>query len=93
MLGYKRPVDVPFDNNSGNVVVDMHGWYRNRKFEEQGQEASGQSISNGLLAIWKFSNQLCVNLERKLMMGRASAQSLSHMVTHGQNKHEALERK
>jgi hypothetical protein len=43
---------------------------------------------NELLAIWKFSNRLCVNLERKLMMGRAIAWSLWHIVTHGQNEHE-----
>ncbi len=71
-------------------VVDMYRWYRSKKYEEK--KARGQSISNELLAFWKFSYRLCVNLERKLMMGRASAQSLWHMVTNGQNEHEALER-
>jgi hypothetical protein len=32
-------------------VVDMHRWYRSKKYEEQLQEARGQSISNELLAI------------------------------------------
>ena len=76
----------------GMCVVDMHRWYRNTKYEEQLQEAHGQSIGNKLLAIWKFSDQLCVNLERKRMIGKASAQSVWHMPRHGRDEQEALER-
>jgi hypothetical protein len=56
---YKRPVDAPFDNNSGNVCCGYE------KDEEQLQEAPGQSYSNDLLAIQKFGGRLCLNLERK----------------------------
>jgi hypothetical protein len=76
----------------GMCVVDMHQWYRNKKYQEQLQEAHGQSIGNKLLAIWKFSDQLCVNLERKQMIGKASARSVWHMPRHGQNEQEALKR-
>jgi hypothetical protein len=76
----------------GMCVVDMHRWFRNIKYEEQLQEARGESISYELLAIQKFGNQLCMNLEKKLMMGRASARSLWHMVICGQKEYEVLER-
>jgi hypothetical protein len=54
-------------------VVDMHPWYRNKKYKEQLQEALWQSTGNELFAIQKFSDQLCVNLERKRMIWKASA--------------------
>jgi hypothetical protein len=67
-------------------VVDMHRWYRNKKYEEQLQEARGQSIGNELLAIQKLSDQLCVNLERKRMIRKASARSVRSMPRHGHNE-------
>jgi hypothetical protein len=76
----------------GMCVVDMHQWYRNKKYKEQLQEAHGQSIGNQLLAIQKFSDQLCVNLERKQIIWKASARAIWHMPRHGQNEQEALKR-
>ena len=76
----------------GMCVVDMHRWYRNKKYEEQLCQARGHSIGNKLLAIQKFSDQLCVNLERKRMIWKASARSVRHMARHGHNEQEALER-
>jgi hypothetical protein len=76
----------------GMCVVDMHRRYRNKKYEEQLREARGQSIGNKLLAIRKFSDQLCVNLERKQIIRKASARSVWHMPRHGHNEQEALER-
>jgi hypothetical protein len=74
----------------GMCVVDMYRWYRNKKYEEQLREACGQSIGNELLAIWKFSDT--VNLERKRLIRKASAQSDWHMPRHGKNENESLER-
>jgi hypothetical protein len=76
----------------GMCVVDVHQWYRNKKYEEQLREARGQSIGSELLAIRKFSDQLCVNLERKRMISKASARSVRNMPRHGHNVQEALER-
>jgi hypothetical protein len=70
----------------GMCVVDMHLWYRNKKYEEQLREARGHSIGNELLAIRKFSDQLCVNLERKQMIWKASVRSVRHMPKHGHNE-------
>jgi hypothetical protein len=64
----------------------MSGW------RPQLREACGQSTGNELLAIRKFSDQLCVNLERKRMIRKASARSVWHMPRHGHNEQEALKR-
>jgi hypothetical protein len=59
----------------GMCVVDMHRWHRNRKYDDgEQQESRGQSVGNELLAGRKFSDRLCVGLERKGMwIDRASA--------------------
>ena len=60
----------------GMCIVDMHRWYRNKKYDDaQQEECRGQSVSNELLAIRKFSDRLCVGLERKGMIDRSRGSS------------------
>jgi hypothetical protein len=62
----------------GMCVVDMHRWYRNRKCDEQLEDSRAQNIGSELLAIRKFSDRLCVGLEKKARFGRAPARKVRH---------------
>jgi hypothetical protein len=62
----------------GMSAVDMHRWYRNRKCDEQLEDSRAQNIGSELLAIQKFSDRLCVGLEKKGRFGRASVQKFRH---------------
>jgi hypothetical protein len=62
----------------GMCVVDMHRWYRNRKCDEQLEDSRAQNIGSELLAIRKFSDRLCVGLEKKGRLGRAPARKVRH---------------
>jgi hypothetical protein len=67
----------------GMCVVDMHRWYRNKKYDEQLEELREPNVGSELLAIRKFSDLLCVNLERNGRIGRGSARQFGHMVRQG----------
>ena len=67
-------------------MIQTDRWYRNRKCEEQFLESRTENIGTELLAIRKFSDQLCVGLAMKGMIGRGSARQVVRRNMFGQDK-------
>jgi hypothetical protein len=62
-------------------VVDMHRWYRNRKYDAQrDDDHREQNLGSELLAIRKFSDRLCVGLTKKGTISGRSARQVQRTV-------------